>query len=328
MGRGASWAAAGMLAPVHELEFQELELLHAGREALLTYEKWAEELPDFGYQACGALEIALTRNDIPMLKRLYDFQQDHQLPVQWLEGSELRNKLPELAHNIRAGIWAPEDRQIDPRKLIQALLEALAVSDLVSLLPHEKQIRWQKQNDQSWHVRTERSEYTCKRLVFCTGVGHNVLFPDSPLRIQPVRGQMVSVLPPVGVDLPFPLRIRNRQYGNAYVVPKNDRWILGSTSEEKGFDSRPTAGGLLDILNKTYAALPLIYEQPVLEVWAGLRPAAPHRRPVVAEVEKNLWLFNGLYRHGILLGPYVAEGLAEWIRKGKLPDKLLPFATV
>jgi glycine oxidase len=94
-----------------------------------------------------------------------------------------------------------------------------------------------------------------------------------------------------------------------------------------GYDRRPTAGGLLDILNKCYAALPALYDQPVLEVWAGLRPATAQRRPVVGlAVPPSVWVFNGLYRHGILLAPWLAEQLADWLVTGRHPDSLRPFA--
>jgi glycine oxidase len=161
-------------------------------------------------------------------------------------------------------------------------------------------------------------------LVLCTGAS---LPSWGGPAIVPVRGQMVALEPTTPPLIDVPVRIRNRQYGNAYIVPKADRWILGSTSEEMGYDARPTAGGLLDILNKCYAAVPALYDQPVLEVWAGLRPATASRRPVVDALEADrVWVFNGLYRHGILLAPWLAEQLADWIAGGRRPEGVEPFS--
>lgn len=323
-GHGATWAAAGMLAPVHELEYQELELLHAGLKALMTYESWAAALPDFGFERCGSLEIALTPDDRPLLRRHFDFQRKEKLPARWIEGSELREMMPALAPNVSAGIHAPQDHQVDQRRLVEVLLQTLAASATISLHEYEAVVSWRESRD-GVEVLTALGAYQARRLILAAGVGHNAAWA-ADLRIAPVRGQMVSVEPTAPPVLAFPLRIRNRQYGNAYIVPKRDRWILGSTSEEMGFDKRPTAGGLLDVLNKAYAALPLLYDQPVLDVWSGLRPATASRRPVVDRLaDAPVWVFNGLYRHGILLGPWLAEQLADWITESRRPVDLKPF---
>lgn len=323
-GHGATWAAAGMLAPVHELEYQELELLHAGRKALLIYESWADALPDFGYDRCGSLEIALTPDDRPLLRRHFDFQRKEGLPARWIEGDELREVMPALAPSVCAGIHAPEDHQVDQRRLVEVLLQTLAASAGFSLHENEAVVNWRETRD-GVEALTAFGAYPARRLILAAGVGHDAGWVAG-MRVVPVRGQMVSVEPTDPPALTFPLRIRNRQYGNAYIVPKRDRWILGSTSEEMGYDKRPTAGGLLDVLNKSYAALPLLYDQPVLEVWSGLRPATASRRPVVDRLaDAPVWVFNGLYRHGILLGPWLAEQLADWITEGRRPVDLEPF---
>ena len=77
--------------------------------------------------------------------------------------------------------------------------------------------------------------------------------------------------------------------------------------EEKGFATHNTAGGLLDMLRKAHLAVPGIYELKVLETWVGLRPATLDRKPLIQKDERGVWHVNGLFRHGIMLGPWAGR---------------------
>jgi glycine oxidase len=98
---------------------------------------------------------------------------------------------------------------------------------------------------------------------------------------------------------------------------------VGSTSEEMGHDPRLTAGGLLDVLRRAHAAVPGIYDLPVIETWAGLRPATAGRVPLVRRhPELPLVWANGLYRHGVLLSPLVARAAVNALRGQALPPEV------
>ena len=71
-GRGCSWDAAGMLAPVNELEFQELPLLRAGVASRNSYLEVERELGDIGLDRSGTLEVGLTQDEEGYLRRLYE----------------------------------------------------------------------------------------------------------------------------------------------------------------------------------------------------------------------------------------------------------------
>jgi len=318
LGHGATWAAAGMLAPVHELEYTELPLLQAGLASQNLYNEWERELGDIGVNRNGTLEVALTTDDVPYLQRHYDFQRQQGLQVQWLAGSALQVLEPALSPALPVGIFSPHDIQVDNR-MLPAALAAYCTAQGATLHIQEIFLSYTVEGG-TLQVTTDKGSYKTDKLLLATGV----LTPEGivlPEKIIPVKGQMLSLAPPAGGLLQKTVRIRSRALGNAYLVPKRERIVLGSTTEEMGSDSQLTAGAMLDILRKCYAAVPGLYDLPVLETWSGLRPATANRLPFATRHPTHeVYYLNGLYRHGILLGPLMGQAAAQLIHKGTLPD--------
>ena len=109
--------------------------------------------------------------------------------------------------------------------------------------------------------------------------------------VRPVKGQMLALQMEEGIVLQKVIRAPRAKYpADVYLVPKNDgRLVIGATSEEMGFDTRLTAGGLFELLRGTWEAVPGIYDLPVLETWTGLRPGSRDNAPILGEtgIEKS-----------------------------------------
>jgi glycine oxidase len=308
-GKQTSWAAAGMLAPIHEIEFHELSLLYAGITARDLYNQWQDLLGDIGLDKTGTIEAALTNNDVAYLERLFLFQQQQGLRVEWLTNKMLREITPVLAHTLPAAIFSPDDWQVDNRKLVESLLQ-YCQHQQVRIQTEETVTAFEVRNNKV-AVISNKGSYEADFLVLATGSTPGMELGG--MKIYPVKGQMISVMPSLSFSLHHVVRLRSRAYGNAYIVPKKNRWILGSTSEEMGYDEQLTAGGVFEILRKCYSAFPAIYDLPILEMWCGLRPATLDRLPVIDFIpgyESKVLVINGLYRNGILLAPLVAVGAA------------------
>src|SRR5205807_9185409 len=128
-GAGASWAAAGMLAPVTEVHYGEEALLRLNLTSAERYPSFVDELEldagaAVGYRRCGTLFVAADGGDRAVLEELYHFQRSLGLDAQLLSGRECRSLEPMLTPGIRGGIPAPEDHQVDSRRLTSALRTA------------------------------------------------------------------------------------------------------------------------------------------------------------------------------------------------------------
>ena len=67
---------------------------------------------------------------------------------------------------------------------------------------------------------------------------------------------------------------------------------------------------------------PAFAEARIVEFGAGLRPAFPDNRPRVT-VEGSRIAVNGLYRHGFLIAPALAEMTLAYVREGAIEEEVM-----
>ena len=128
-GHAASRVAAGMLAPISEVGYEDDDFLFFARESLARYEGFLEELAVDSGQTVeldkrGALIVAIHRDDVEVIRREYDFRNSLELPVHWLTGTEAREIEPLLSPRVTAAMSIPDDYQVDNRALVSALAAA------------------------------------------------------------------------------------------------------------------------------------------------------------------------------------------------------------
>lgn len=316
VAKGTTWAAAGMLCPVHEIEFHEIELFRAGLSSLQFYDEWESTIGDIGLIRNGTFELAFTMEDVPALDRMYHFQKLNNLDVVWMSGAELREREPLIAPQIPFAIYSKSDFHIDNRKLPIILSEYLK-SKGCSIIEKANLTKQTSVGDGFELVLQNDEIYRARKLVHATGYFEGKCANE---QIYPVKGQMIGLQPAQDWQLRNPIRIKSKQYGNGYIVPIKDRITLGSTAEEMGISPFSTAGGMMDILTRACRAVPSLYDLPVQETWVGFRPSTISRLPIVDEYQ-GIYYLNGLYRHGILMGPLLGKAMAELIYSGKrLPE--------
>ena len=131
--------------------------------------------------------------------------------------------------------------------------------------------------------------------------------------VQPVKGQVISLRGPGRGP---------RQViwsGECYLVPRADgEIVLGATEEEGNYDARPTLAGVNRLTESALEVVPAAGAFVVDGVWAGLRPAAPDRYPIVgwAPGIERLFIATAHYRNGVLLGPLTGRRVADHILSG------------
>ena len=335
-GRAASWAAAGMLAPLAEAHTEEPELLKLGCQSLALYPQWVQELEadaemSIGYRVEGTLIVGLEPDDTHQLRHLYASQQDLGLDVEWLTGRAAREIEPALSPRVTAAIRCESDHQVDNRLMVKALGRAyqryggvLCESITVERIVIE--------NEVVTGVQTQESFQAADVITLAAGPWSAQIegLPDAILPpVRPVKGQMLALQMEDGITVKNVIRtVRARYPTSVYLVPRTDgRLIVGATSEEMGFDTRLTAGGIFELLRGAWEAVPGIYELPLLETWTGLRPGSRDNAPILGETPiENLIYATGHYRNGILLTPITAYEISKLILTGETSKTIAPFA--
>lgn len=330
-GRGASWAAAGMLAPITEIHFGEETLLALTRESSRRYPDFIGELEDVtglstGYTQAGTLMVAACADDFSRLSDLYRYQVGLGLTVQRLTRRELRSLEPGFSGHVRGGYLIEGDHAVDNRLLTAALIEACRRAG-VEFVPKRVE-----------RIETERGAVTGVSLmsdsfipagtvVLAAGCWSGAIpgLPDHAIPpVRPVKGQLLYL----GSTSSPAFVARNVRGADVYIVPRRDgRIVVGATVEERGFDVTVTAGAVYELLRNACELLPDLREYALLEVVAGLRPGSPDNAPLLGPgALKGLVIATGHYRNGILLTPVTADEIARFLDTGRVGEVVAPFS--
>ncbi|MER7665666.1 glycine oxidase ThiO [Streptomyces sp. NPDC096193] len=334
-GGGAAQVAAGMLAAVTELHYGEQTLLALNVASAQRYPAFVAELEEasgqgVGYRACGTLAVALDADDRAHLRELHALQRRSGLASEWLTGRECRRLEPMLAPGVRGGLRVDGDHQVDPRRLASALVTACERAGVV--FRHGWAERLTVTGDRAAGVvLADGEELTADQVVLAggslsgrlQGVPADVLPP-----VRPVKGQVLRLTVP-SAYAPFLSRtVRAVVRGSdVYLVPReNGELVVGATSEELGWDTTVTAGGVYELLRDAHELVPGITELPLTETRAGLRPASPDNAPLLGPTAlPGLHLATGHHRNGVLLTPVTGDVMAAALVSGSLPDEARPF---
>jgi glycine oxidase len=296
---GASYVAAGMLAPVSEADPSERDVLELGLRSAALWPAFATELQDasgidIGYRTCGTLLVAHDRDSAEALERERALREGMGLAAPRLLGSEARALEGALAPGVRLALDLADDHSVDPRAVVRALHGALG--ERVRFGAHVAELR-------SGEVVLNDGEIVRgERIVVAAGAWSGEL---AGVAVRPVKGQLLRLRDPAGPGLVE----RVLRFEGGYLVPRSDgRYVLGATSEERGFDVAVTAGGAYELLRDAALVVPGVLELEIEELIAGLRPATPDNAPLVGahpEVGGAL-LATGHHRGGVLLAPVTA----------------------
>lgn len=313
-GHGASWAAAGMLAPVTEVHPGEDALLALNLASAAAYPAFVAELEaltglDTGHRTDGTLVVARDRDDLEAIEDLRRLQESLGLRAERVSSRECRRLEPGLAPSIRGGLLVHGDHQIDGRLLVRALLDACRRHG-VRFAGHVIAVRTTSGGAVAGVALEDGATLDAERVVIAAGAWSGGLegLPEGLLPIRPVKGQILYLSGPPGQ----PLADRNIRGIEVYVAPRRDgRVAVGATMEELGFDARPTAGAVHELLRAARELLPGIDELAFDEALVGFRPATPDNGPLLGHTDlPGLLAATGHHRNGILLTPVTADAVA------------------
>jgi len=336
LGRAASHVAAGMLAPVAEVEFGS-----AARRSLALGLRAASAWPPFAaglgnstgtpvpLQTNGTLLVARDDDEARELERQLELRRSLQLRVNRLLPSEAREREPALAPTLRAALECPEDHSVDPRRVLSALARACAREGVV-VREHApvSGLELDRAGRRVTGVRSGAGErIPAGEVVLAAGAWSGELLggdAGEPIPVRPVKGQIMRLRDPAGPGL----LTRTVRYEGGYLLPRGDgRYVLGATVEERGFELTPTAGGVYELLREARELVPGVTELELEEVSVGLRPGSPDNAPLIGRgALEGLILATGHHRNGILLAPLTAEltlGLLDEARRAEDHEGLL-----
>ncbi|MFF2843749.1 glycine oxidase ThiO [Paenarthrobacter sp. NPDC057981] len=337
---GATFAAAGMLAPVSELHYQEEDLLDLMLESSRLWPSFVGGLPQpteaTGYSTTPTLAVGADAADRRALADLRAAQLAAGLEVEPLSLREARNREPLLSPQISCAFDIRADHKVDPRKLAAHLLAALAAhspddgswvkgaEDGFAVEASARGLLWDGDRVAGVELENGGTVHAAETVV-ANGLGapHLRGLPEGlSLPVRPVYGDILRLRVPAHLRPLVTATVRGMVRGvPVYIVPREDGTVvIGATQREDSLSATSnavSAGGVYQLLRDVQVLVPAVAELELLEATARARPGTPDNAPLLGRVDNStgevegLVIATGFFRHGVLLTPVAAAIVGE-----------------
>lgn len=333
-GMGASRAAAGMIAAVSEVMYQHTAMRTLMTASAALYPSLVEELTDLlghdvGYRGTETLDIGAHPADRDYFADLAEVQRGSGMTVEQITTRQARKLEPALSPAISGAFLVAGDHQINPRRLVPALIEALEKTSQQPgsapfTLLHQRAVevlRDSTDGDNAGGDSTgSTSRVTGVRLddgtelhagttLLCPGVSLDSIggLPEAAgVKLRPVHGDVLRARLRPGQPPLLTRTVRGQVNGKpVYLVPRTDgEIVIGATEREDGFDG-VVLEGAYQLLRDAQVLVPGAADLELTEILARARPGTPDDLPYIGRLDgvDGLVVSTGYSRHGILLAP-------------------------
>jgi glycine/D-amino acid oxidase-like deaminating enzyme len=320
---GSTGAALGVLMGIisHKTKGKAWKLRHRSIE---RYETLIPELKtitgkQIAFNRQGILKLLFVGDNLSKWQQLQLIRQAQGWQLELWQPSVLEARCPYLkSEGIIAAVYSPEDRQVHPQMLTEALLAAASNNGVdvqlgVKLENCQTHTQAETNGHYCYQIETSKDKLNIDWLIIAAGLG------STPLTAS--LNQYVDIRPVLGQALKLRL---NQDLGKSnwqpvitgddvHLVPLgNGEYWLGATVEfpdDRGeIIFQPEL--LEQVRQKAVSFCPVIAEATIIDTWSGKRPRPQGQpAPIIGFLPgySNVLLATGHYRNGVLLAPATAE---------------------
>jgi len=315
-GRGASFAAAGMLAPGAEMVSGEEGNFQLQRDSAARWKAISRDLVTRGgrnitVHDVGSLLVGWEASD-----RRFVAQQATLLAGVNVEAPEVsRSDQPRLfegiSDRVATGVLLTGDGWLDPDEAMTALREGL---DIVGTEWITEMVERVTPSASGIDVHSTDGTRHYDAAIFATGAHPLVAGIHSTATVRPVRGSTIRGHGLNRFGLPM-IRafVRGRPF---YLIGRsNEAVVFGASADEKSA-LVVELGELHRLLRDALDVLPALETVEWGEIRTGLRPTSPSGEPFFDAHSGEHWAWtSGHYRHGVTLAPRAAEEAVTFLEE-------------
>lgn len=303
-GSAAAYTAAGMLSPYCEVESAENLVFEMGKHSLSLWPQLNQSLGNnIGFSQDGSLIIAHANDRADYQRFLH--QLNHKLSSQSHHGinqlnhHQLAQKSPPLAENFNEATYIPDEASVDSQ-LFMMSIAAYLKSNKVNWRHNCKVDSIAQTHNSAW-VKCPQTSEQYDQVIDCRGLSAK----EDLKNLRGVRGEVIWLQAPE-VDIKHLVRLMHPRY-RLYLVPRQHNiYLIGATQLESEDSSAITVRSALELLSAAYSLHPGFAEARLIKTDSNCRPALRDNLPKI-ECQNRCMSINGLFRHGYLLSPVLAE---------------------
>jgi len=317
-GQGATGKCAGGI----RYQFSTAINIRLSQLSLPMLDRFEEEIGqaiDLRYH--GYLLLATNERDVATFRRNVELQHSLGVPTEWLDGDEVRRRVPQLAaDDVIAATFHAGDGLADPHGVVAGYIAA--ARRLGARAFNDAPVTGiEVAGGRVTGVRTPLGRVACETVVNAAGPWAGVVgeMAGAPLPITPVRRQMVTTGPLPALDPDFPFVIDFAR--SLYFHREGEGLLTGMSNPDQapGFDESVDDEWELTHLEAAVARLPLLAEAGLQARWAGLYENTPDAHPIIGRMPQldNFVVVTGFSGHGFMHGPIAGLLVSEIILDGR-----------
>ena len=288
----------------------------------------AAELKEFGgvdieYEpGAGLMFLYFNEEEKQFVQLVADsLPQENNLEV--LSALEAKEIEPQLTGDLLGAARLADEHQVNPMLLAEGFKRAAIA--LGAEFRHEtKAAELCREGDKIVGVQVEEERFSCKTVVNAAGAWAGNLAETAKIRLPifPVRGQVVLTQ-----TLPHVLNACLSNSGCYILQKKHGEVLIGSTTENAGFDVSVTPEAITHLCNAAVRTVPCLRHVGIKRVWSGLRPGTQDELPILGPMENISGYMNatGGFRTGIVASPLTGRIVAQQITDQELDFPIETF---
>jgi glycine oxidase len=279
-GKGASWAAAGILSPAPE-NAATISIVPLGRASLALYPEFVSAVEEIsgqnaGYRAKGTVEALFSGDVQAKLNTIVALHHGLGLKAEPLSADDARELEPALSTELEAAVLRPDEACVDNRALTRAVVLAAGLAGVKFFAGRRVQAICQASGRCTGLIVDGEKIEALWTIIAAGCYSAEIEGAANYAPVRPAKGQMIALR---AKDFSIERVLWSE---HVYLVPRNDgRIVAGATVEYAGFNQEVTAGGLQKILAGAIEIAPALADAQIEETWAGLRPDSPDHLPII-----------------------------------------------
>ena len=315
-GQGATGRCAGGV----RYQFATEVNVRLSIQSLPMLERFEEEIGQaIDFRKCGYLFVLTKPEDVIAFKRSLALQNNLGVGTIWLEGDEIRRRLPMMRlEDVIAGSFNPNDGLVDPNSVVMGYIHA-AQRMGVQAVNGVEVIGLRVEGLKVAGVETTAGMLSAPVVFNAAGPWAGLVgrMAGLDIPITPIRRQMFTTtpLPEIPPDFPFILDFAQSLYfhreGKGLLVG------MSNPDEKPGLDQNVDLDWELVNLEAAAARLPMLENAGMASHWAGLYEVTPDAHPIFgATPVGGFYVCSGFSGHGFMHGPISGKLMAEVLLDG------------
>jgi glycine oxidase len=303
-----SMTAAGLLTPISELDKCPALIYQLGTEAVSYH--WPSVLSQLSqllyFQQTGTLLLTHPRDQAELISCIQHIQSKftsnhlRNTLIKKMTSEDIKILEPEI-NTVNEGYFFPEEAHLDTQHIFHSLGKYL----LQHCTWHHSVV---VESVSPGTIKINNQTYLFDLTFDCRGLGAKTFFPD----LRGIRGEMIWVHAP-DVTISRPVRLLHPRYSMYCVPRKNHVYLIGATEIESENKKAITVKSTLELLSAAYYLHPGFAEASIIKTTVNHRPTLTNHLPAIKWSHKFIAV-NGLYRHGYLIAPTLAQDILQFIK--------------